>query len=318
MADSWARATGQLQAVIVHVDVGTQALGAAMHNANSGRVPILIFAGLCPYSEDSDFRGARTEYQHWLQDIPDQKAIVGEYCRYVMLEWEKDGATPPAALPENAVSIIAEALVHAKSLFIITGYPGWNHVCPAQLTKLANVVPGLRVFDTGGSEMCFPVSHLAYAGFRLSFDIIITEAGVILVLDRDVPWIPSKNPPRKDARIYYVDLDPLNSKIELSFFPADARWRADSFTALTQTNDHISRTEKLQEVLHDPIYTKRWSNLADKHLSKLEAFSKLAVPPENGMLDIHHVGAAIKKAVPNDTVFVVEAATNSMPLLDQL
>jgi thiamine pyrophosphate-dependent acetolactate synthase large subunit-like protein len=27
-------------------------------------------------------RGSRTEYIHWIQDVPDQKQIVAQYCRY--------------------------------------------------------------------------------------------------------------------------------------------------------------------------------------------------------------------------------------------
>jgi thiamine pyrophosphate-dependent acetolactate synthase large subunit-like protein len=82
MADGYARVTGQPQCVIVHVDVGTQALGVAMHNASVGRAPVLVFAGLSPYTQEGELRGSRTEFIHWLQDIPDQKAIVGQYCRY--------------------------------------------------------------------------------------------------------------------------------------------------------------------------------------------------------------------------------------------
>lgn len=82
MADGYARYTGQPQAVIVHVDVGTQALAAAMHNASCGRAPVLIFAGLSPYSIEGEHRGSRTEYIHWIQDVPDQKQIVSQYCRY--------------------------------------------------------------------------------------------------------------------------------------------------------------------------------------------------------------------------------------------
>ena len=82
MADGYARYTGQPQAVIVHVDVGTQALAAAMHNASCGRAPVLIFAGLSPYSFEGEHRGSRTEYIHWIQDVPDQKQIVSQYCRY--------------------------------------------------------------------------------------------------------------------------------------------------------------------------------------------------------------------------------------------
>lgn len=82
MADGYARLTGKPQCVIVHVDVGTQALGVAVHNASSGHAPVLIFAGMSPFTQEGEMRGSRTEFIHWLQDVPDQKAILGQYCRY--------------------------------------------------------------------------------------------------------------------------------------------------------------------------------------------------------------------------------------------
>jgi len=82
MADGYARLTGKPQCVIVHVDVGTQGLGAAVHNASTGRAPVLVFAGISPFTLEGELRGSRTEFIHWLQDIPDQKAILGQYCRY--------------------------------------------------------------------------------------------------------------------------------------------------------------------------------------------------------------------------------------------
>jgi len=82
MADGYARLTNKPQCVIVHVDVGTQGLGAAVHNASCGRAPVLIFAGLSPYTIEGEARGSRTEYIHWVQDVPDQKQIVAQYCRY--------------------------------------------------------------------------------------------------------------------------------------------------------------------------------------------------------------------------------------------
>lgn len=83
MADGYARLTGKPQCVIVHVDVGTQGLGAAVHNASCGRAPVLIVAGLSPFTIEGEMRGSRTEYIHWIQDVPDQKQIVAQYCRYV-------------------------------------------------------------------------------------------------------------------------------------------------------------------------------------------------------------------------------------------
>jgi hypothetical protein len=82
MADGYARQTNKPQCVIVHVDVGTQGLGAAVHNASCGRAPVLIFAGLSPYTLEGEERGSRTEFIHWIQDVPDQKQIVAQYCRY--------------------------------------------------------------------------------------------------------------------------------------------------------------------------------------------------------------------------------------------
>lgn len=82
MADGYARYTNQPQCVIIHVDVGTQGLGAAVHNASCGRAPVLVFAGLSPYTIEGEYRGSRTDYIHWIQDVPDQKQIVAQYCRY--------------------------------------------------------------------------------------------------------------------------------------------------------------------------------------------------------------------------------------------
>lgn len=70
MADGYARVTGRPQAVIVHVDVGTQALAHGVHNASIGRAPVLIFSGLSPFTESGELTGSRTEYMHWLQDAP--------------------------------------------------------------------------------------------------------------------------------------------------------------------------------------------------------------------------------------------------------
>jgi thiamine pyrophosphate-dependent acetolactate synthase large subunit-like protein len=62
----------------------------------------------------------------------------------------------PAALSPNAVKTISEALVNAQEPLLITGYSGRNHAAVAELIELADNIKGLRVLDTGGSDMCFP------------------------------------------------------------------------------------------------------------------------------------------------------------------
>ncbi|HEU0276931.1 MAG TPA: thiamine pyrophosphate-requiring protein [Rhodanobacteraceae bacterium] len=81
-AHGYAQSTGQPQAVIVHVDVGTQNLGGALHNASRGRVPVLIFAGTSPSTQEGELTGSRNEHILWLQNVFDQAGIVREYVKY--------------------------------------------------------------------------------------------------------------------------------------------------------------------------------------------------------------------------------------------
>jgi thiamine pyrophosphate-dependent acetolactate synthase large subunit-like protein len=73
-------------------------MGQSIHNASISRVPVLCFAGLSPFTQRGELLGSRTEYEnsvnmtsslltllrfiHWLQDVPDQAAILRQYCRY--------------------------------------------------------------------------------------------------------------------------------------------------------------------------------------------------------------------------------------------
>lgn len=80
-AHGYYQATGRPQCLFVHVDVGTQNLGAMMHNAFRDRAGVIIIAGRTPYGEDASSRGGRDGYIHWLQDVPDQAGIVRPYTR---------------------------------------------------------------------------------------------------------------------------------------------------------------------------------------------------------------------------------------------
>jgi acetolactate synthase I/II/III large subunit len=81
-AHGYAHVSGEPQAVIVHTDCGTQNLGGAIHNAFRGRVPVLIFAGLSPMTQDGELPGTRSEHIHWLQDSAAQRGIVRGYTKY--------------------------------------------------------------------------------------------------------------------------------------------------------------------------------------------------------------------------------------------
>jgi acetolactate synthase-1/2/3 large subunit len=81
-AHGYYAATGRPQAVLVHVDVGTQNLGGMLHNAQRGRAAVLICAGRTPYTTDPRQRGTRDTYIHWLQEQFDQHGIVRNFVKW--------------------------------------------------------------------------------------------------------------------------------------------------------------------------------------------------------------------------------------------
>ncbi|MFD1599187.1 thiamine pyrophosphate-requiring protein [Halobellus rarus] len=95
-ADGYAAVTGRPQAVFVHVDVGTQNLGAMVHNAHRGDAPVFIFAGLAPITHGEE-PGARSSGIQYIQDVYDQEAIVEQYCRWT-------GEYRPPADPDEFVA----------------------------------------------------------------------------------------------------------------------------------------------------------------------------------------------------------------------
>jgi acetolactate synthase-1/2/3 large subunit len=81
-AHAYAAVSGEPQAVLVHVDSGTQNLGGAVNNASRGRAPVLIFAGSAPYTIEGELPGSRNEFIHWIQDVHDQRGILRNYTKY--------------------------------------------------------------------------------------------------------------------------------------------------------------------------------------------------------------------------------------------
>ncbi|KAK0815471.1 hypothetical protein LTR59_000544 [Friedmanniomyces endolithicus] len=361
MADGYARLTNKPQCVIVHVDVGTQGLGAAVHNASCGRAPVLIFAGLSPYTIEGEYRGSRTEYIHWIQDVPDQKQIVSQYCRYsgeikrgrnvkqlvnralsfatseprgpvyllgareAMEEdiepYELDqaawGPAELGGLTAKQLDFVAETLVGAKEPLLITGYSGRNHKAVDALIQLANTVKGLRVLDTGGSDMCFPANHPAWLGLRYGVDEAIRKADVILLVDVDVPWIPTQCKPKAGAKVIHIDVDPLKQQMPVFYINALARYRADAETALTQIAGHIKAT------MHDRISTSafetRWTDMKAAHKEKLSIIASLAKPADDGKtFGCSYLISRVRAACPADTIFAVEAVTNTAFVADQI
>lgn len=362
MADGYARLTNKPQAVIVHVDVGTQGFGAAVHNASTGRAPILLFAGLSPFTLEGEMRGSRTEYIHWIQDVPDQKQILSQYMRYSAelrtgknvkqmvnraLQFARSAPQGPVylcgarevmeediepysvqqkywapvelgGLPGHGVRDVAEALAGAREPLVVTGYAGRDHRIPAALVELADAVPGLRVLDTGGSDMCFPASHPGWVGLRFGRDDVIASADVIVVLDCDVPWIPTGCRPRPDAKVFHVDCDPLKQMMPVFYIDAEQRYRADSLLATQQVTEYLKTDEALRTKTTGAEAARRGEARRQSHRRRLADIESRARPADSGEFGTGYLSRRLKEVCPKETIWAIEAVTNTAFVHDNL
>lgn len=69
-------------ATAVHVDVGLQNHGCAIHNAHASNSPVLIMAGSAPRAYPGSCAGARNHPIYWVQDKVDQREALTNYVKW--------------------------------------------------------------------------------------------------------------------------------------------------------------------------------------------------------------------------------------------
>lgn len=302
-AHGYYAATGRPQAVLVHVDVGTQNLGSMLHNAQRGRAAVVIAAGRAPYTADPNERGSRSSYIHWLQEQLDQHGIVRNYTKWdyelrradqvgeaVNRAFQIAASDPPGPVymtlprellmervgepnlysPErfrparlgsgdrDALEVAAGWLVEAENPLVLTadvgktrrGYDALLALCE----RLAIPVVEWR------NRANFPGDHPLHQGYDATS--LTEQSDVILVVDHDVPYIPTSTNLRSDARVIQIDIDPVKERIPLWTYPVDLPIKAESSLALEQLNDFVD--QKLEDSRRVEIES-RHSALAKRH-----------------------------------------------------
>jgi len=357
-AHGYAQLTGRAQAVVVHVDCGTQALGGAVHNAAKARVPVFVFAGLSPSTQEGEASGSRNEFIQWIQDVSDQRGIVRPYMKYdnelrsarnvkqivhrslqiaqsdpkgpvyivgarEVMEEETEAVAidaadwppiAPAPLPDAAVADLIEAVQKARRPLIVTSYLGRN---PAALTELVRFCTrlGVGVLESAPSYVNYPHNDPLYQGNQWNHPFqnrTLGEADFILVVDSDVPWIPTVSKPSEKAAIAIIDVDPLKQSTPLWYIKARQCYRADAATALAQLNAALDRA-----AIDERAAERRRRHYAQRHrergaeLARLEAPGGEVITPE-------YLTACVRRQVGLDAVVINEGITNYPAICDHM
>jgi acetolactate synthase I/II/III large subunit len=355
-AHGYALVTGQPQAVVVHVDCGTQSLAGAVHNAAKGRAPVLIFAGLSPFTQDGELRGSRNEFIQWVQDVHDQPGIVREYMKYnnefrtgrnigvivqralqiarsdpqgpvylvgareVMEEELSPRAAEaaqwqpvsPGALPEDGALEIVRKLAAAERPLVVTSFLGRQPAAVVELVGLCETL-GIGVLESVPSAMNFPHSHALYQGSQWNHPFqnqVLAEADVILILDSDVPWIPTVSRPTAGTPIYHIDVDPLKTSIPLWYIPATRSYRADAATALRQLR------QATQHVAISPgSVARKVAHYGLRHRARAQALA--AREHKGSTITVEYVLACLRAHAGN-AIVLSEGITNYPQICDHM
>jgi acetolactate synthase I/II/III large subunit len=350
VAHGYAQASGRAQAVVVHVECGTQSLAGAVHNAAKGRVPVLVFAGMSPATLEGEVRGSRNEFIHWLQDVFDQRGLVRGYMRYdneirvganvkqivhramqfahsdprgpvyltaareimeqeippVAIDTAKWPTVAPTALPPDASAEIVRALSSAKRPLIVTSYLGRNPAASEQLVRFTQRL-GIGVLESVPNHLSFPHDNPLYQGSHWNEkrqNMALAEADVVLVIDSDVPWIPTINKPARDAKIFHIDVDPLKQQMPLWYIGAERIYRADGEVALRQLNSHLD-TQKIDE----SAVAERRGHYEQRHRERLTQLRR-AEQPQGDSITAEYLTACVGRAIGPEAIVLSEGVTN--------
>lgn len=354
-AHGYYAATGEPQAVLVHVDVGTQNLGGMLHNAQRGRAAVLISAGRTPYTTDPSQRGTRDTYIHWLQEQFDQHGIVRNYVKWdyevrrpeqmgevvargfqiaasdpagpayltlpreVLMTEVSDvpvpsrAQTPPARLgagDPDALRDVAARLIRSEHPIVLPSTTGRTRRGFEALVRLAELL-ALPVVERR-ERTNFPTSHPLHQGFQSA--PFVESADLILVLDQDVPYIPTQVMPQPGTPVVQIDVDPVKERIPLWSFPVTIPIRADSARALELLADYAGELLTVAdrariEARRATLATRHQERIANRETTALKARGAKPIAVEW----LAHCIGQLKRAAPE--CVVIDESLTSTPFL---
>lgn len=272
MAHGYWLATGQAQALMVHVNVGLANTIMGVINAMSDNVPAIVLSGRTPLSETGRKGGRVTPVQHG-QEMSDQSALVRDTVKY---DYE-------IRYPEHCDSVVKRAVAIAGSapagpVYLSLPREPLCEPLPAHFTVAPPIAPAAPTAPdpqaistlaewlgaaTTPLILCQrgdPEGRLSQILSRLAADhgIAVSEpftirnvlagddpalvgydpkaaldgADLVIALDCGVPWIEASARPTQTARVVHIGPDPLFERRPVRGFRSDLSITADPARAL--------------------------------------------------------------------------------------
>ena len=281
MAHGYTMITRKPQVVMVHTIAGTANATGMIINASRQMVPMLFSAGRTPITEnggtgtrdlnihwaqESRDQGSMVrEWVKWDYELRPDVELEGVVDRALAItQTEPQGpvyltlpreilaeeiesiayAEQPRMRPANAMPLpetireAAHALALAKNPIAIAKAVGRDPQAVAPLVRLAELL-NIPVFEAAATHVNFPGNHPLHAGAAPGPHL--SDADVVVVLESDVPWIPSSGmQPSESATVIGIGQDPLFTNYVNRGFRVDINLAGSPRAALTALADALA------------------------------------------------------------------------------
>jgi acetolactate synthase I/II/III large subunit len=330
--------TGRPQAVMVHTTVGTANTLNNLINLSRDRVPLLLAAGRTPITEKGAF-GSRNRPIQWGQEMFDQAGMVRELVKwdyelrtpnqigdmvargvevamahprgpvYLMLPREPLSAplTEPIApmkpraqaapiYPDpRSIVTLAEWIAGAERPLIIT-----SALPAAAVPLLAHLAErcAIPVVAHNSRTVCMPSSHPMNFGFEPG--TLLADADVVIVLESDVPWLPSLTHAQAGCRVAHIGEDPFYVRYPMRSFPSDLVVQAGPVNALEALTAAVE--SRLQ--MADARIVARRSRLTERMRMRRAQLAKDSAAAAH--ISPEHLSRVIGETIGPDTIIVNE------------
>jgi acetolactate synthase-1/2/3 large subunit len=207
-----------------------------------------------------------------------------------------------ASADANAIDEAAEILANAQNPMIITASMGQNRAAVPALESLAERF-ALPVITYRPRYVNISSDHPMHMGYEPG--AYLPDADAILVIDCDVPWIPSLHKLNPDAKVIHLGADPLYENYPVRGFQCDLGIRGSSGTAIPMLEEAMAGREKAAQGRIDARRSKIAGIKGDQAAANQARIEKIA--SGTAAMDNAWVAHCLNQVKQDDDILVSES-----------
>jgi acetolactate synthase-1/2/3 large subunit len=229
--------------------------------------------------------------------------------REVLAEGQRDFTYTPAgpkiyAQPgphPEAVRKAAELIRDAENPLVIVSMLGKNPAAVGELVKLSESFALPVTVAISNLYLNFPTDHPLHLGFDPMKHV--PEADLIVVIESDVPWFPTRAKPKPGTKVIQIGVDPFFSRYPMRTFPADVPIASDPPTALAALRQAMRPYRRGRR----KAIAARWARLAREHDEQRKTWRAAAESlRKDRPIDMEWLSRCIGKVRDGETVLINE------------